>query len=145
MAVERLAGGIWTVALARRLLADTVRGLRRREIDGRPLWQRCAVRHTLARVAVQVRLLEALVDDVTAAARRTGELSMADTAVLKAAVGPTVTQVLDACLQLRGADGLGTAGGLPALLADVHAFGIAGGSTETMLDAIADRLAGAAR
>jgi citronellyl-CoA dehydrogenase len=145
MAVERVAGGIWTVALAERVLAQTVQALQGREVDGRTLWQRSAVRHTLARAAVRVRLLEALVEDVIAVARRTGALSVPDTAVVKATVGPTANEVLDACLQLAGADGLTWARGLLTLLADVRAFGIAGGSTETMLDVVADRLAGTAR
>jgi citronellyl-CoA dehydrogenase len=145
MAVERLAGGIWTVALARRLIGETVGALRDRDVDGRPLWQRSSVRHILARMAVQVRLVEALVDDIVAAGLRTGVVPGHDAAVLKAAVGPLAHQVVEACLHLTGAKALTDARGLLALLADCCTFGIAGGSTETMLDIVADQLANSAK
>jgi len=47
-------------------------------------------------------------------------------------------RVIGTCLQLRGAQGLEAESPLLRLLNDFRVFGIAGGSTETMLDMIAE-------
>jgi citronellyl-CoA dehydrogenase len=141
MAAERLAGGIWTAALARRLLERTVRHASGRRIEGRTLWERSSVRQELARAAVEVTLLEALVDRLVSLGERGERLPLAETAALKAALGPLVVRTVERCLHLHGAQGLASESGLLALLEDVMAFGTAGGATETMLDLVASDLA----
>ena len=140
MAAERLAGGFWAVAVARNVLARTVAYLRDHHVGEESLWERTAVRHDLARLAVRLRLLEALVAQIVATASATGRLPTRDTAVLKAALAPLVIETVERCLQLHGADGFAADRGLLRLLDDVRVFGVAGGTTETMLDLVAGGL-----
>ncbi|GAA5078413.1 acyl-CoA dehydrogenase family protein [Streptomyces similanensis] len=144
MGAERLAGGMWTVSLCRRLLAAAAADAARRSLAGRTLWAESAVRQRLAALFARVRLLEALVDDITARATATGRFPLSDTAVVKAAVGTLAGDVADTCLHLDGADGLTARSELLRTAQDVRAFGVAGGSTETMLELIADGVPAAA-
>jgi citronellyl-CoA dehydrogenase len=143
MAAERLAGGFWAVAVARQALDRTVRHLRGRRVGEGALWERSAVRHDLARMAVRLRMLEALVAQIVATGSTTGRLPAGDTAVLKAALAPVAIDTVERCLQLHGAEGFADDHGLLRLLDDVRIFGVAGGSTETMLDLVADDLVAA--
>ncbi|GGU80610.1 citronellyl-CoA dehydrogenase [Streptomyces litmocidini] len=145
MGAERLAGGMWTASLCRRLLATAAAGATRRHLAGRALWTESAVRQRLAALLARVRLLEALVDDVTARTTATGRFPLADTAVVKATVGPLAAEVADACLHLAGAAGLTDDGDLLRTAQDVRTFAVAGGSTETMLELVAEELPAAGR
>ncbi|MFD4789933.1 acyl-CoA dehydrogenase family protein, partial [Streptomyces sp. NPDC058459] len=58
-------------------------------------------------------------------------------ALVKAAAGETADHVLDVCAHLCGADGF-TAAGMQHRRAEAALFGIAGGSTETVLASVAD-------
>jgi acyl-CoA dehydrogenase len=136
VATERLAGGFWATAIGRDHVRRTAAWLRRRDVAGGSLWDNPAVRRQLAEAAIGVRLIEALTEDILRQ-RGTAPPPTGDTAALKAAVGPWLTSALGTCVQLHGADGLTTQGGLFQLLADARAFGIAGGTTETMLELVA--------
>ena len=68
-----------------------------------------------------------------------GPPTPADGMVLKIAGADTVATVLDVCARLWGADGFGDAG-VQWLRAEAAMFGIAGGATEPLLTALADRL-----
>ncbi|WP_406631880.1 acyl-CoA dehydrogenase family protein [Amycolatopsis sp. WGS_07] len=137
MGSERLGGALWAVAMTGRVLADTHERLRRREIDGADLAENAAVRQDLARCLVRVHQLRALAEvvgeDVVA-----GQ-GFAEGAMLKAAVGPAVDEVLSRCAQLQGADGY-RPGGAQWIRAEAGVFGIGGGTTELMLEAVADAL-----
>ncbi len=136
VATERLAGGFWATAIGRDQIRRTAAWLRRRELAGSSLWDNQAVRRQLAEAAVSIRLIEALSEDVMRQ-RRTAPPPADDTAALKAALAPLLTSALGTCVQLHGAEGLTGQAGLLQKLADARAFGVAGGTTETMLELVA--------
>lgn len=132
MVDERLAGGLWAGALCRRVLADSYRRLHQRHVGGRPLWDNDAVRHSFARCLLEQRRLEAL-------AHWACGRGAAEAMLLKAAAAETVDAVLGGCARLAGADGF-EVDGLHRLRAEAAMFGIAGGTTDTMLAGIADHV-----
>ncbi|MER5296468.1 acyl-CoA dehydrogenase [Streptomyces pharetrae] len=132
IAVERLAGGLWATAVCRRVLSATRRWLVGRE----PLWEREGVRLDYARALVRARQLDALVGSL---GRRIAERhDQAAAALVKASAGTTVEEVVAACAHLYGAEGF-TSAGLQRQRAEASLFGIAGGPTEVVLSAVADR------
>jgi len=143
--VERLAGGVWAVAAGRQLLHRTVSYLRGRLIGEQALWERSAVRHEMARCAVELDVLDAAVTRVVETATTGRPVSSRETATVKVAASAVLGRLLDRSLQLHGTAGLTAACGLLALANDLRTFAIAGGSPETMLDLVATDLAGAAR
>lgn len=135
MSTERLAGAQWAVALTSRVLADTRERLRRRTVEGEPLWHNAVVRQGFAECLVRVAQLRALGDSLAETAVTGQNLSAG--AVLKSAVGLTVDTVLARCAQLQGADGF-AAGGAQSIRAEAGVLGIGGGVTELMLAGVAD-------
>ncbi|KUN76060.1 acyl-CoA dehydrogenase [Streptomyces griseoruber] len=135
MSTERLAGAQWAVALTSRVLADTRERLRRRTVDGEPLWHNAAVRQGFAECLVRVTQLRALCDNLAETAAKGQDLSAG--ALLKSAVGLTVDPVLARCAQLQGADGF-AASGAQGIRAEAAVLGIGGGVTELMLAGVAD-------
>lgn len=129
--VERLAGGLWAAAACRRALADT-----RDRLADRGLWEQPAIRQRLAAALVRTRQLEALVDALGPSVATGHDHTAA--ALVKAAAGETADHVLDVCAHLCGADGFAAAG-MQHRRAEAALFGIAGGSTETVLAAVADQ------
>ncbi|MER5435413.1 acyl-CoA dehydrogenase family protein [Streptomyces sp. NPDC002588] len=135
MSTERLAGAQWAVALTSRVLADTRERLRRRTVDGEPLWNNAAVRQGFAECLVRVAQLQALCDSLAETAVKGQNLSAG--ALLKSAVGLTVDTVLAQCARLQGADGFATSGA-QGIRAEAGVLGIGGGVTELMLAGVAD-------
>ncbi|MFJ8436128.1 acyl-CoA dehydrogenase family protein [Kitasatospora sp. NPDC094019] len=135
MSTERLAGAQWAVALTGRVLADTRERLRRRTVDGEPLWHNAVVRRDFAECLVRVAQLRALCEQLAETAAQGRNLSAG--ALLKSAVGLTADAVLARCAQLQGADGF-AAGGAQTVRAEAAVLGIGGGVTELMLDSVAD-------
>jgi alkylation response protein AidB-like acyl-CoA dehydrogenase len=136
VATERLAGGFWATAIGGDQILRTAAWLRRRDLAGSSLWDNPAVRSQLAEAAVSIRLIGALSEDILRQ-RPTAPPPADDTAALKAALAPLLTSALGRCVQLHGAEGLTTQAGLLQTLADARAFGVAGGTTETMLELVA--------
>jgi acyl-CoA dehydrogenase len=124
---ERLAGALWGAALARRVLVRTRHHLRARE-----LWDDNAVRQRFARCLVALRRMEAT------CATAGSDPGLTDGMVLKAGNALGLEEILTECAQLHGADGFGADSGIQRLRAETAMFGIAGGTTETMLAGIAD-------
>ncbi|GAB3677966.1 acyl-CoA dehydrogenase family protein [Saccharopolyspora tripterygii] len=135
IAVERLAGALWALALCRRTLDHTLRGLSVRPHQQGTLWDIDSVRQRFAGCLVEVRQLDALVKDLSERIANNHDTSAA--ALLKAAVGTTVDRVLAECAQLQGAEGF-TARGAQKLRAQAAIFGIGGGTTEVVRAAVAD-------
>lgn len=131
IAVERLAGGIWAAAMCRRVLSDTRQWLAARG----DLWQKATIRDAFARALVVARQLDALVDTVAADIAAQHDTALA--ALVKAAAGLAVDQVVSACAHLQGARGFAS-DGLQRLRAEAAVFGIAGGATEIVLAGVAD-------
>ncbi|MGW1987743.1 acyl-CoA dehydrogenase family protein [Streptomyces collinus] len=131
IAVERLAGGLWAAAVCRRALADT-----RDRLARRGLWEQPAIRQRLAGALVRTRQLQALVQVSGAAVA--AEHDHTGAALVKAAAGETADHVLGVCAHLCGADGFAAAG-MQHRRAQAALFGIAGGSTETVLGSVADQ------
>jgi citronellyl-CoA dehydrogenase len=125
-------------------LADTQRFLRTRSVADQPLWQNAAVRQRFARAVVDHQLLCALGDRLCRPAEstsdRSGDRVVAQAAVFKAAGAGTLERVLADCGELAGADGF-RHGSIQDLRRETAMFGIAGGSTATMLDLITDHIA----
>ncbi|MEU3854002.1 acyl-CoA dehydrogenase [Streptomyces sp. NPDC029554] len=136
IAVERLAGALWGVALCRRVLADTRDRLTHRAHGQGALWNLGHVRQRFAACLVRVQELQAL------AARWAPEVALRHdaraAATLKAAAGTTVPHVLGECAQLWGAAGF-VDGGIQQTRAQAALFGIGGGATEVVLETLADR------
>lgn len=137
VATERLADGFWASALGSELLARTSDRLRHRSVGGAPLWHNPAVRQRLGGAAVQLRLIQALASEITER-HPVIPVPAADTAALKAAVAVGLADLVGTCVQLHGADALRAGDDMAQLLVDVRAFGLGGGSTETMLELVAN-------
>ncbi|HEY0605654.1 MAG TPA: acyl-CoA dehydrogenase family protein, partial [Herpetosiphonaceae bacterium] len=138
IAVERLSGGIWAVAVAEHCLEEAQRYAAERVIGEETLWERSAVRHRIAQAVVQVTLLRSLVEQALVATDETRLVDPFSSAVIKAAVAPAMESVIGTCLQLQGARGLEADSPLLRLLNEFRVFGVAGGSTETMLDVVGE-------
>ncbi|WP_340686952.1 acyl-CoA dehydrogenase [Amycolatopsis coloradensis] len=135
IAVERLAGALWAVALCRRALAATKTRLEDSARSDEPLWRHDGIRQRFATCVVAVRQLHALCQEL--GDRVASGHDTAAAALLKAGAGMTVERVLAECAQLQGADGFAT-GGAQWLRAQAAVFGIGGGATEVVLSAVAD-------
>jgi alkylation response protein AidB-like acyl-CoA dehydrogenase len=126
-------------------LAEAQRYAQERAIGTETLWDRGAVRHRVARAAVRLALLRALTDNAFAAGHDAGRVDQFVSAALKAAVPEAMEDVVGLCVQLRGARALAAGSPLLQLLNDFRVWGVAGGSTETMLDVVAEAWADRAR
>ncbi|WP_436536214.1 acyl-CoA dehydrogenase family protein [Actinoplanes sp. HUAS TT8] len=135
IAVERLAGALWGVALCRRVLADTKRRLQARVYHDETLWHSSSVRQRFGRCLVLVKQLDALTVQLGEAVTARRDTTAA--AVLKVGAAETVERVLDECAHLQGADGFSPAGA-QRLRAQAGLWGIGGGVTELVLETVAD-------
>jgi citronellyl-CoA dehydrogenase len=133
VATERIAGAFWARAICRRVLADTHRWLIGRTANGRPLWDNDAIRARFAQCLVELRRIDAMCAQHTAA----GSDALLSSMLLKAATAQSLEAVLGECVQLRGADAF-SPGGPAKLRAETAMFGIAGGATGAMLAGIAE-------
>jgi citronellyl-CoA dehydrogenase len=133
IAVERLAGALWGVALCRRVLVDTKRRLLSRRFGDVSLWHLEGIRQRFAACLVLVRQLHALTAEL--ADRVTLRHDTTAAAMLKSSVAGTLERVLAECAQLQGAEGF-TTGGMQQLRAQAALFGIGGGATEVVLAAV---------
>ncbi|HZG04697.1 MAG TPA: acyl-CoA dehydrogenase [Streptomyces sp.] len=134
IAVERLAGALWGIALCRRVLADTKRRLEARPTADGTLWQAEAVRQRFGRCLVLVRQLQALTRELGEPVARRHDATSA--ALLKSSVALTLEEVLAECAHFQGAEGFsGT--GAQRLRPQAALFGIGGGSTEVVLSIVA--------
>ncbi|RKT82198.1 citronellyl-CoA dehydrogenase [Saccharopolyspora antimicrobica] len=135
IATERLAGALWALALCRRTLEHTLRGLSVRSHQQGTLWDLDSVRQRFAACLVDLRQLDALARELSG--RIASRFDTSAAALLKAAVGTTVDRVLAECAQLQGAEGF-TSTGAQRLRAQAAIFGIGGGTTEVVRSAVAD-------
>ncbi|MDG4809360.1 acyl-CoA dehydrogenase [Micromonospora sp. WMMD1120] len=134
---ERLAGGLWAVALCRRVLVDTVERLRRPDDGGTCLWQDPGVRRQVAACLARVHELRAVC--VTAGPWVVERHDPAAAARVKIATADTVDRVLGECARLHGAAGF-VDGGIQRLRTEAAVFGIGGGVGEVALELVADRV-----
>ncbi|MGW0416564.1 acyl-CoA dehydrogenase, partial [Streptomyces collinus] len=135
IAVERLAGALWGVALCRRVLATTRRRLADRAHGDATLWDLPHIRQRFAACLVRVQELKALADRFGPRVALRHDSRAA--ATLKAAAGTTVPYVLGECAQLWGAAGFAD-GGIQEIRAQAALFGIGGGATEVVLGTVAE-------
>ncbi|MBX7098037.1 MAG: acyl-CoA dehydrogenase family protein [Myxococcaceae bacterium] len=138
IATERLAGAVWACAVGERCVEEARQHCLARRLGEDTLWGNAAVRQRLGTAQVQLALLRALVEKTVRLAQAQGRVPSLEAAELKAAVAPTMETVIGTCLQLQGAAGFVDGSPLLQLLADFRVFGVAGGSTETMLEQVAD-------
>ncbi|MET9845985.1 acyl-CoA dehydrogenase [Streptomyces ossamyceticus] len=136
IATERLAGALWAVALTGRVLADTRHRLTRTTTPATaPNWQHAAVRQRYAACLVQVRQLHALCTSL--GERVTHHQDLTAAALLKSAAAAVTDPVLTACAHLQGADGFAR-GGAQHIRSEAAVLGIGGGTTELLLESVAD-------
>lgn len=138
--IARLSAGIWAVAVAEGCLEETQRFLAERRVGDRTLWDRSSVRIRMAHQLVRVRLLHGLVEKVVRDADERGTIDALDSAVIKAASAPAMERVIGTCVQLQGARGLEEGSVMLRVLKEFRTFGLAGGSTEVMLEIVSDIL-----
>ncbi|MFD9404421.1 acyl-CoA dehydrogenase family protein [Streptomyces sp. NPDC060011] len=135
IAVERLAGALWGVALCRRVLEATRHHLAERAHGDVTLWHLPHIRQRFASCLVRVQELQSLADRFGPDVAQRHDPRAA--ATLKAAAGTTVPYVLGECAHLWGAAGF-TDGGIQEIRAQAALFGIGGGATEIVLETLAD-------
>lgn len=134
IAVERLTGTLWAVALCTRMLAQTKQRLEERRFGDGTLWQLESVQQRFAACLVRTHQLRALVDRLADRVARSYDTTAA--ALLKAGAALTVDGVLAECAQLQGAEGFaGT--GAQWTRAQAALWGIGGGTTEVVLSTVA--------
>jgi citronellyl-CoA dehydrogenase len=135
IAVERLAGALWGVALCRRVLADTKRRLLARRHGVVTLWHVDGIRQRFAACLVLTRQLHALTCELADQVASRHDTTAA--AMLKSSVAVTLDQVLGECAHLQGAEGFSSTGA-QKLRAQAALFGIGGGATEVVLSVVGD-------
>jgi len=135
IAVERLAGALWGVALCTRVLTETKRVLTSRRQSARSSWQNEGIRQRFAECLLAARQLRALTDDL--ADRVTDRHDTTAAALLKGSAALTVDRVTSECAHLQGAEGFAR-GGAQTLRAQAALFGIGGGTTEVVLSTVGD-------
>jgi len=138
IATERLIGGIWASSVAKQTLCSTQSYLAAHQVGERTLWTRDAVRQRFAGAVVEYVQLRALVDETIRNADVAGFVDPLRATSIKAAVPGVMERIGGICLQLRGARGLLADSELLRSLTEFRAFGIGGGSTEAMLEIVAD-------
>jgi alkylation response protein AidB-like acyl-CoA dehydrogenase len=138
IATERLIGGIWASSVAKQSLFSTHSYLAAHHVGEQTLWTRDAVRQRFASAVVEYMQLRALVDETVRNADIAGSVDPLRATSIKAAVPGVMERIVGTCLQLRGARGLLADSELLRSLTEFRAFGIGGGSTETMLEIVAD-------
>lgn len=134
IAVERLTGALWAVALCARTLRQTKRRLEERAHGDGTLWQLESIQQRFALALLRTHQLDAVVHRL--AERVAGSRDAAAAALLKAAAATTVEAVLTDCAQLHGAEGFTTAGA-QWTRAQAALWGIGGGTTEIVLGTVA--------
>lgn len=138
IATERLIGGIWASAVAMHSLRATHSYLATHKVGEQALWTRDAVRQRFASAVVEYVQLRALVDETIRNANIAGVVDPLRATSIKAAVPGVMERIAGTCLQLHGARGLLADSESLRSLIELRAFGIGGGSTETMLEVVAD-------
>ncbi|MFE7778862.1 acyl-CoA dehydrogenase family protein [Streptomyces sp. NPDC057445] len=134
IAVERLTGTLWAVALCARMLRRTKSRLEERRFGDGTLWQLESIQQRFAACLVSTHQLRALVDQLADRVARDHDTAAA--ALLKAAAATTVDRVLAECAQLQGAEGF-SAAGAQWTRAQAALWGIGGGTKEVVLSTVA--------
>jgi citronellyl-CoA dehydrogenase len=135
VATERLSGALWAAALTRRVLVRTRGRLTARPAGGRPLWEHETVRARFGRCLVAHVQLESVCDRLITEFDGPGTALAAMLA--KVAASDLAQYVLGECATLHGADGF-DANGVQLWRAEAAMLGIAGGSLDLVVTAIAD-------
>jgi alkylation response protein AidB-like acyl-CoA dehydrogenase len=135
VATERLSGALWAAALTRRVLVRTRERLTTPPAGGRPLWEHETVRARFGRCLVAHVQLESVCDRLIAEFDGPGAALAAMLA--KVAASDLAQRVLGECATLHGADGFDT-DGVQLWRAEAAMLGIAGGSADLVVTAVAD-------
>jgi len=136
---ERLVMGAMTIGEASRAIEITLDHVRTRRAFGAPLWEKQAVRHKLARAAMQVEAAKGLVY-ATAWKVSQGIDCVAEVSAIKVYCAEMAQSIAHDCLQLHGGAGYMRGMEIERLYRDVRIHSIGGGATEVMLEEIAKRL-----
>jgi alkylation response protein AidB-like acyl-CoA dehydrogenase len=140
---ERLAIAVSALALAERLLADTVQYCRTRETFGRPLTEHQHVRFELAEMATALRVARAYTDQCVDHRNGSG-ITTEDAAMAKLWNTDLCSKVADRCLQLHGGWGYADECLVGRAYVDARAQKIYGGTSEIMKEIIGQAVVGGA-
>jgi acyl-CoA dehydrogenase len=134
ISVERLAGALWATALTRRVIESTCQWLTTPSAAGPSRWDDQVARHRFARCLVEQQRAESLCAQLSSQVG--GPDGQRAAMVLKAGVAMSTDLILSECASLQGAHAWAD-GGLAWLRAEAGMFGVAGGTTDALLDGIA--------
>jgi citronellyl-CoA dehydrogenase len=134
LANERVCSALWATDIARRVLSTTRDHFATRT-SGEGLEPDGGALERFGHSLLDYQQLVAMCEQKTPIPGN--RISPVAAMLLKAAAGRTLATVLANCAQLQGADAF-LAGGLRRLQAEASLFGVAGGTTETMVRGIAE-------
>jgi acyl-CoA dehydrogenase len=136
MQLERLAAGVMAIGGAAHALDVTVRHLTTREAFGGVLAGKQAVRHRIAGMATEIAAARQLALHAAACFER-DPLSISECSMAKLKCTEVAKKVAGECQQLCGAAGYREGAAIARMLRDAQAATITAGSSEIMLDIIA--------
>jgi acyl-CoA dehydrogenase len=143
MQLERLAAAAMAIGGAAHALDETVRYVASREAFGAVLASRQVVRHRIAEMATEIAAARQLALHAAACFAR-NPLSIAECSMAKLKCTEVAKEVAGHCQQLWGAAGYREGSTMARILRDAQAATITAGSSEVMLDIVAQSLLEAA-
>ncbi len=136
---ERIVLGAQAMGEAARAIELALDWTRQRQAFGGTLWDKQAIRHTLAKRLAQVEAVRALVYQ-TAWRDAQGQQVVQEVSMIKALAGTLVNEVMYDCLQFHGGMGYIRETAIERMARDARIQAIGGGATEVMLEEIAKRM-----
>lgn len=143
MQLERLAAAVMAVGGAAHALEETTRYVASRAAFGAVLAARQAVRHKIADMATEIAAARQLALHAAACFAR-DPLSIAECSMAKLKCTEVAKEVAGQCQQLWGAAGYREGSTMARILRDAQAATVTAGSSEVMLDIVAQSLLEAA-
>ena len=136
---ERLSLAVGAVAAAEGVLEETITYVNDRQAFGGSISRFQNTRFELAKVATDIRLNRAFVNECVDLFER-GELDVATVSMAKYAAAEMQSRVADVCLQLHGGYGYMAEYGVSRAYVDARVQRIYGGTSEIMLELISRSL-----
>lgn len=134
---ERLIIGLFGIASAERAIELTVEHARNREMFGQTLWDFQNTRMKLAEFASYVRAARTLIDTLILRKTEGGQVTTAESAMVKYLCTEIQGRTVDECLQLFGGYGYMTEYPIAQLYMDARIQRIYGGANEVMKELVA--------
>jgi acyl-CoA dehydrogenase len=133
---ERLCLGALATGHMACAIEKTIEYIKQRTTFGKPLSERQAIRHELARLAAEVEASRQLVYHAAWLDAKGADVTK-EASMVKALSAELANKVTYKCLQFHGAFGFMEESGMELLARDARLLSIGGGATEVMLEVIA--------